>query len=182
MRQVKRQGAQDNPCRTGAQRGRRGGNVAVPGDNPVAEHRTGRTTQHERRFGTHPVTGSRCAVSPSDLSCRRPYSKPQTDTDAGPIVLQGAVPVRDDDTVAALSDRILGVEHRIYPAALRLVARALPAFDYCVTETHHSKKYDIPSGTAKKIASALEDHLDIDALVALATAERSAPRTAEERA
>lgn len=44
------------------------------------------------------------------------------DTDAGPIVLQGAVPVRDDDTVAALSDRILGVEHRIYPAALRLVA------------------------------------------------------------
>ncbi|QCI92370.1 cobyric acid synthase [Novosphingobium sp. EMRT-2] len=33
-----------------------------------------------------------------------------------------------------------------------------------------------------EIASALEDHLDIDALVALATAERSAPRTAEERA
>ena len=44
------------------------------------------------------------------------------DTDAGPIILQGAVPVRDDDTAATLSDRILNVEHRIYPAALRLVA------------------------------------------------------------
>ena len=50
-------------------------------------------------------------------------------------------------------------------AALRLVARALPAFDYCVTETHHSKKYDIPSGTAKKIASALEEELPAGAEV-----------------
>ena len=44
-------------------------------------------------------------------------------------------------------------------AALRLVARALPSFDYHITETHHSKKYDIPSGTAKKIASALAEEL-----------------------
>lgn len=44
-------------------------------------------------------------------------------------------------------------------AALRLVARALPSFDYHVTETHHSKKYDIPSGTAKKIAAALKAEL-----------------------
>ena len=44
-------------------------------------------------------------------------------------------------------------------AALRLVARALPSFDYHITETHHSKKYDIPSGTAKKLAAALEDEL-----------------------
>ena len=44
-------------------------------------------------------------------------------------------------------------------AALRLVARALPSFDYHITETHHSKKYDIPSGTAKKIASALLEEL-----------------------
>ena len=44
-------------------------------------------------------------------------------------------------------------------AALRLVARALPSFDYHITETHHSKKYDIPSGTAKKIAAALEEEL-----------------------
>lgn len=48
-------------------------------------------------------------------------------------------------------------------AALRLVARALPSFDYHVTETHHSKKYDIPSGTAKKIAAALEEELPVGA-------------------
>lgn len=44
-------------------------------------------------------------------------------------------------------------------AALRLVARALPSFDYHITETHHSKKYDIPSGTAKKIANTLAQEL-----------------------
>ena len=44
------------------------------------------------------------------------------ETDAGPIVMQGAVPVRDDDTAEALAARILGVEHRIYPEALRLLA------------------------------------------------------------
>ena len=44
-------------------------------------------------------------------------------------------------------------------AALKLVARALPSFDYHITETHHSKKYDIPSGTAKKIAAALAEEL-----------------------
>jgi len=43
-------------------------------------------------------------------------------TDAGPIVMQGAVPVRHDDTVETLSARILEVEHRIYPQALRLLA------------------------------------------------------------
>jgi len=43
-------------------------------------------------------------------------------TDAGPIVMQGAVGVRDDDTPETLAARILEVEHRIYPDALRLVA------------------------------------------------------------
>jgi phosphoribosylglycinamide formyltransferase-1 len=44
------------------------------------------------------------------------------DMDSGPIIAQGAVPVRDDDTEAALAARVLAVEHRIYPLALRLVA------------------------------------------------------------
>ncbi|HEY0852927.1 MAG TPA: phosphoribosylglycinamide formyltransferase [Bradyrhizobium sp.] len=44
------------------------------------------------------------------------------ETDAGPIVMQGAVGVRNDDTAEALSERILTVEHRIYPEALRLLA------------------------------------------------------------
>jgi phosphoribosylglycinamide formyltransferase-1 len=44
------------------------------------------------------------------------------ETDAGPVVMQGAVAVSDDDTAATLAARILRIEHRIYPDALRLVA------------------------------------------------------------
>jgi phosphoribosylglycinamide formyltransferase-1 len=44
------------------------------------------------------------------------------ETDAGPVVMQGAVSVSDRDTVETLSERILEVEHRIYPEALRLLA------------------------------------------------------------
>ena len=42
--------------------------------------------------------------------------------DSGPIVMQGAVSVLDIDTPDTLAARVLGVEHRIYPDALRLVA------------------------------------------------------------
>jgi phosphoribosylglycinamide formyltransferase 1 len=41
--------------------------------------------------------------------------------DAGPIVLQATVPVRDDDTEETLSSRILQEEHRIYTEAVRIV-------------------------------------------------------------
>ncbi len=41
--------------------------------------------------------------------------------DAGPIVLQAAVPVLDRDTVESLSARILTEEHRIYSQAIRVV-------------------------------------------------------------
>jgi phosphoribosylglycinamide formyltransferase 1 len=44
------------------------------------------------------------------------------ETDAGPIVMQGAVAVLDDDTPDTLAARILTVEHRIYPDALKLLA------------------------------------------------------------
>ena len=40
--------------------------------------------------------------------------------DTGPIILQAAVPVEQDDTPQSLSDRILKEEHRIYPEAVRL--------------------------------------------------------------
>ena len=40
--------------------------------------------------------------------------------DTGPIILQTPVPVRDDDTVETLSQRILREEHRLYPEAVRL--------------------------------------------------------------
>ena len=42
--------------------------------------------------------------------------------DSGPIIAQAAVPVRSGDTEAALAARVLEVEHRIYPQALRWVA------------------------------------------------------------
>jgi phosphoribosylglycinamide formyltransferase 1 len=42
--------------------------------------------------------------------------------DSGPIILQGKLAVAADDTEATLAARVLAVEHRIYPEALRLVA------------------------------------------------------------
>ena len=42
--------------------------------------------------------------------------------DSGPIIAQGAVAVRDGDSEATLAARVLAVEHRIYPLALKLVA------------------------------------------------------------
>ena len=42
--------------------------------------------------------------------------------DAGPIVLQAAVPVLQEDTAETLAARVLQQEHRIYPQAVRLLA------------------------------------------------------------
>jgi len=42
--------------------------------------------------------------------------------DAGPIIAQDAVPVLQGDTEDSLAARVLAVEHRLYPQALRLVA------------------------------------------------------------
>jgi phosphoribosylglycinamide formyltransferase-1 len=44
------------------------------------------------------------------------------EVDSGPIVAQGAVPVHEDDTEESLAARVIKVEHRLYPLALRLVA------------------------------------------------------------
>jgi phosphoribosylglycinamide formyltransferase-1 len=43
-----------------------------------------------------------------------------TNYDNGPIILQEAVPVRDDDTEETLAERLHAVEHRLLPEALRL--------------------------------------------------------------
>jgi phosphoribosylglycinamide formyltransferase-1 len=51
------------------------------------------------------------------------------ETDAGPILMQGAVAVADDDTAETLAERILKVEHRIYPDALRLLAAGRARLD-----------------------------------------------------
>src|SRR3954453_20535378 len=56
-------------------------------------------------------------------------------TDAGPIVMQGAITVHDDDTPDTLAARVLVLEHRIYPAALRLVASGETWLDGDVCKT-----------------------------------------------
>jgi phosphoribosylglycinamide formyltransferase-1 len=52
--------------------------------------------------------------------CTVHFVRPEVD--AGPIIAQAVVPTRPDDDEARLSARILGVEHRLYPLAVRLVA------------------------------------------------------------
>ena len=56
--------------------------------------------------------------------------------DSGPIIMQGAVAVRPDDTEAALAARVLAIEHTIYPAALKLVAagRVRVEHDRCLID------------------------------------------------
>jgi phosphoribosylglycinamide formyltransferase-1 len=46
----------------------------------------------------------------------------RAEVDSGPIVAQAAVPVLPGDTAETLAARVLGVEHRLYPLALKLVA------------------------------------------------------------
>jgi phosphoribosylglycinamide formyltransferase 1 len=56
--------------------------------------------------------------------------------DSGPIIAQGKVPVVPGDTEQTLSKRVLEIEHRIYPIALRLVAsgQAQMVDDRCVIQ------------------------------------------------
>ncbi len=48
--------------------------------------------------------------------------------DSGPIVAQAAIAVRADDTEETLAQRVLEIEHRLYPKALRLVAEGRARF------------------------------------------------------
>jgi phosphoribosylglycinamide formyltransferase 1 len=52
--------------------------------------------------------------------CTVHFVRPETDT--GPIIAQGVVPVHPEDDEERLSARILAAEHRLYPLAVRLVA------------------------------------------------------------
>ena len=63
----------------------------------------------QRQALEHGVKVSGCTVHVVDEEC-----------DHGPIVLQSAVPVLDDDTEESLSARILEQEHRLYVEAVRL--------------------------------------------------------------
>ncbi len=56
--------------------------------------------------------------------------------DAGPVIRQARVPVLPGDTEQTLAARVLEVEHRIYPEALRLVAegRVQVVGDACLVD------------------------------------------------
>lgn len=61
--------------------------------------------------------------------------------DSGPIVAQAAVPVREDDTPAALAERIHAEEHRLYPEAVRWFAEGRVRIEgtrTCILEAGHS--------------------------------------------
>jgi phosphoribosylglycinamide formyltransferase-1 len=45
--------------------------------------------------------------------------------DTGPIIIQAAVPISQDDTEETLSERILKLEHKIYPEAIRLFSEGM---------------------------------------------------------
>ena len=64
----------------------------------------------QRQALAHGVKVSGCTVHFADNTL-----------DGGPIILQRAVPVMDDDTEETLSARILEQEHKLYAEALRLV-------------------------------------------------------------
>ena len=42
--------------------------------------------------------------------------------DAGPVIAQASVPVHPSDTPETLAERVLGLEHKLYPDALKLLA------------------------------------------------------------
>jgi phosphoribosylglycinamide formyltransferase 1 len=52
--------------------------------------------------------------------CTVHFARPAVD--AGPIIVQAAVPVLADDTPETLAARVLAEEHRIYPLAIRWLA------------------------------------------------------------
>ncbi len=53
----------------------------------------------------------------------------RTEMDAGPIIMQAAVPVLPGDDEASLAARVLAAEHRCYPSAVRLIAENRVAVD-----------------------------------------------------
>jgi phosphoribosylglycinamide formyltransferase 1 len=61
------------------------------------------------------------------------------ETDAGPIISQQSVPVLQGDTEETLAARVLEVEHRIYPEALRLVAEGQAKFSRPQPETENPR-------------------------------------------
>ena len=88
------------------------------------------TRWHDRLINIHPAllpsykglhTHARALADGVKIAgCTVHFVRPEMDV--GPIVVQAAVPVLDDDTPDTLAARVLHEEHRIYPLALARVA------------------------------------------------------------
>jgi phosphoribosylglycinamide formyltransferase-1 len=62
--------------------------------------------------------------------------------DTGPIIIQAAVPVCHDDTEDTLSERILKLEHRIYPEAIRLFSEGKIKIEGRIVRIEGHASYD----------------------------------------
>ena len=72
--------------------------------------------------------------------------------DHGPIIAQGVVPVLAGDTPEALAERLLAVEHHVYPAAARWIAEGrvrLTADQRVEVEGVGSRLFVLPAGDEK---------------------------------
>jgi phosphoribosylglycinamide formyltransferase 1 len=88
----------------------------------------------------HGVRFSGCTVHIVDEQC-----------DHGPIVLQAVVPVLPGDDEETLSARILKYEHRLYPAALRLLCEGR------ATVEGRAVKLDLEPGAFRRLTASLMD-------------------------
>lgn len=71
--------------------------------------------------------------------------------DAGPVLARARVPVKDEDTPDSLAERVLAVEHRLYPAVMALLSR-------CLVELRN----DVIHLEGKPLARPLELGVDLD--------------------
>lgn len=64
--------------------------------------------------------------------------------DAGPVISRARIEVNDDDTADTLADRLLPLEHRLYPATLALLLKHRVEFNHDETIRIDDRKLDQP--------------------------------------
>jgi phosphoribosylglycinamide formyltransferase-1 len=87
------------------------------------------------------------------------------DVDTGPIIIQAAVPVKDEDTAETLADRILEHEHIIYPKAIKLfsedrlkivgrkvIVKGEMKASIVTTPTYHMKRIGVTADVIKHLS------------------------------
>lgn len=86
-----------------------------------ADHWAGRMLNiHPSLLPKYPGLGTHArALEAGDLEAGCTVHLVTSVLDDGPILGQARVPVLDEDTPATLAERVLGMEHKLYPAVLR---------------------------------------------------------------